>query len=71
MGVHTYTRMVDRALKSLVLLPMIVFLLSGCAAVMAGASAGSTAVDRYEKYQIEKRIKALEKELTRRCKCTM
>ena len=71
MGVHTYTRMVDCSLKSLVLLPMIVFLFSGCAAVMAGASVGSTAMDRYEKYQIEKRIEELEKELTRRCKCTM
>ena len=58
-------------MKSLVLLPMIVFLFSGCAAVMAGASVGSTAMDRYEKYQIEKRIEELEKELTRRCKCTM
>ena len=58
-------------MKSLILLPVIVFLLSGCAGLLTGAAVGTTVFDRYEKYQLEKRIKTLEKELTRRCKCTM
>ena len=71
MGVHTYTGVVDRSLKIVTPLSVVVFLLSGCAGLITGATLGGTAVDRYEKHQIEKRIEALEKELTRRCKCTM
>jgi hypothetical protein len=63
--------MVDCALKALTLLPVIVFLLSGCTGLLTGAAVGTTVLDRYEKHQLEKRIETLEKELTRRCKCTM
>ena len=35
--------------------------LSGCAGIMAGATVGSTVIDRYEKHQLEKRIEELEK----------
>ena len=38
-------------------------LLAGCAGLMIGASAGSTAIDRYEKHHLEKRIDHLEKKL--------
>ena len=44
-------------------LSVVVFLLSGCAGLITGATLGGTAVDRYEKHQIEKRIEELEKTL--------
>ena len=61
MGLHTYTRMVDHSLKIFWVLLVLAPVLSGCAGIMAGATVGSTVIDRYEKHQLEKRIEELEK----------
>ena len=47
---------------------MIVLMLPGCVGMLASATVGTTVFDRYEKYQLEKRIEELEKKnnLTRR-----
>jgi len=47
----------------LITVVMATFLLTGCAGLMIGASAGSTAIDRYEKHHLEKRMDHLEKKL--------
>ena len=63
MGLHTYTRMVDHSLKIFWALLVLAPVLSGCAGIMAGATVGSTVIDRYEKHQLQKRIEELEKTL--------
>ena len=47
----------------LITMGVVASLLAGCAGLMIGASAGSTAVDRYEKHHLEKRMDHLEKKL--------
>ena len=63
MGLHTYTRVVGGPLKQLITIAAASSLLAGCAGLMIGASAGNTAIDRYEKHHLEKRMDHLEKKL--------
>tara|TARA_A100001391_G_C4943274_1_gene245128 strand:- start:421 stop:636 length:216 start_codon:yes stop_codon:yes gene_type:complete len=59
--------MVGSTLKKLLAPLIIVLMLPGCVGMLASATVGTTVFDRYEKYQLEKRIEELEKKhLTRR-----